>query len=137
VAQAAGEALAARFPGFVLAGARDGYFTAEDEPSVLEAIRAARPDVLLAALGVPRQEKWLAEHQPSLGVPVAMGVGGSFDVFAGNVKRAPVVFQKLHLEWFFRLIQEPWRYQRMKSTLPRFVSEVLKRGERFDPGGPT
>jgi N-acetylglucosaminyldiphosphoundecaprenol N-acetyl-beta-D-mannosaminyltransferase len=57
-----------------------------------------------------------------------MGVGGSFDVFAGRVQRAPKVFQQLHLEWLFRLIQEPWRFQRMQSTLPRFVAEVMKRG---------
>ena len=64
----------------------------------------------------------------ALGVSVAMGVGGSFDVFAGRVQRAPEAFQKLHLEWLYRLIQEPWRFQRMQSTLPRFVGEVLKRG---------
>ncbi|HEY9723025.1 MAG TPA: WecB/TagA/CpsF family glycosyltransferase [Oscillatoriaceae cyanobacterium] len=136
VADKAVETLCARYPGLCVAGARDGYFNADDEQAVIETVRAAQTDILLVALGVPRQEKWIARHQSALGVSVAMGVGGSFDVFAGTVKRAPAVFQKLHLEWLFRLMQEPWRFQRMQSTLPRFVSEVLTRGER-QPGGPT
>ncbi|MFN3430320.1 MAG: WecB/TagA/CpsF family glycosyltransferase [Candidatus Sericytochromatia bacterium] len=128
VAAEAAQALQASYPGLMVAGVRDGYFKAEDEPALFDEIRAAAPDILLVALGVPRQELWIAEHQATLGVPVAMGVGGSFDVFAGRVQRAPEAFQKLHLEWLYRLIQEPWRFQRMQSTLPRFVGEVLKRG---------
>lgn len=127
VAQEAADALASANPGVVIAGVRDGYFKPEDEPALLEEIRQAAPDILLVALGVPRQEKWIASHQVALGVPVAMGVGGSFDVFAGRVKRAPKFFQQFHLEWLYRLIQEPWRFQRMSSSLPRFVVEVLKR----------
>jgi N-acetylglucosaminyldiphosphoundecaprenol N-acetyl-beta-D-mannosaminyltransferase len=128
VAAEAAQALQASYPGLTIAGVRDGYFKPEDEPALFDEIRRAAPDILLVALGVPRQELWIAEHQPALGVPVAMGVGGSFDVFAGRVQRAPEAFQKLHLEWLYRLIQEPWRFQRMQSTLPRFVGEVLKRG---------
>lgn len=130
VAEKAAEALQARYAGLTVVGARDGYFDADTEPAVLESVRAVQPDILLVALGVPRQEKWIARHQAALGVSVAMGVGGSFDVFAGAVKRAPAVFRNLHLEWLFRLMQEPWRFQRMQSTLPRFVSEVLTHGER-------
>lgn len=128
VAAEAAQALQASYPGLTIAGVRDGYFKPEDEPALFDEIRQAAPDILLVALGVPRQELWIAEHQRALGVPVAMGVGGSFDVFAGRVQRAPEAFQKLHLEWLYRLIQEPWRFQRMQSTLPRFVGEVLKRG---------
>jgi N-acetylglucosaminyldiphosphoundecaprenol N-acetyl-beta-D-mannosaminyltransferase len=128
VAAEAAEALKAQYPGLTVVGVRDGYFKAEDEPALFDEIRAAAPDILLVALGVPRQELWIAQHQSALGVPVAMGVGGSFDVFAGRVQRAPAMFQKFHLEWLFRLIQEPWRFQRMQSTLPRFVAEVMKRG---------
>ncbi|MDB5100490.1 MAG: glycosyl transferase, WecB/TagA/CpsF family [Cyanobacteria bacterium RYN_339] len=128
VAQEAADKLAEQFPGLRVAGCRDGYFQPADEPALLDEIRTARPDLLLVALGVPRQEKWIVQHQKALGVPVAMGVGGSFDVFAGRVKRAPVGFQRLHIEWLYRLIQEPWRFQRMQSTLPAFVGEVLKRG---------
>jgi N-acetylglucosaminyldiphosphoundecaprenol N-acetyl-beta-D-mannosaminyltransferase len=128
VAREAADALVAANPGLLIAGVRDGYFQAADEPALLDEIRQARPDILLVALGVPRQELWIAEHQAALGVPVAMGVGGSFDVFAGRVQRAPKLFQKLHLEWLYRLIQEPWRFQRMSATLPQFVGEVMKRG---------
>jgi N-acetylglucosaminyldiphosphoundecaprenol N-acetyl-beta-D-mannosaminyltransferase len=128
VAAEAAEALKAQYPGLTVVGVRDGYFKAEDEPALFDEIRQTSPDILLVALGVPRQELWIAQHQATLGVPVAMGVGGSFDVFAGRVQRAPKVFQQLHLEWLFRLIQEPWRFQRMQSTLPRFVAEVMKRG---------
>lgn len=129
VADEAAAHLAAANPGLRIAGVRDGYFKPEDEPALFDAIRQARPDVLLVALGVPRQEKWIRRFQAELGVPVAMGVGGSFDVFAGRVQRAPALFQRLHLEWLFRLIQEPWRFQRMRSTLPVFVKEVLRHGD--------
>lgn len=129
VADEAAAKLVEANPGLRIAGTRDGFFQAEDEPAVVEAIRQARPDILLVALGVPRQEKWIRGWQAELGVPVAMGVGGSFDVFAGRVQRAPDMFQQLHIEWLYRLIQEPWRFQRMRSTLPAFVKEVLRHGE--------
>ncbi|MEB3328649.1 MAG: WecB/TagA/CpsF family glycosyltransferase [Candidatus Sericytochromatia bacterium] len=132
VAAAAGHALVSAYPGLCVAGCRDGFFGVEQEADVLAEVRAARPDVLLVALGVPRQEKWIRHHQSALGVPVAMGVGGSFDVLAGRVRRAPVAFRRLHLEWLFRLLQEPWRLQRMRATLPAFVREVLSR-----PSGPS
>jgi N-acetylglucosaminyldiphosphoundecaprenol N-acetyl-beta-D-mannosaminyltransferase len=132
VAEAASRALADAHPALRVVGVRDGFFTADQEPEVLAEIRAARPDVLLVALGVPRQEKWIRLHQQALGVPVAMGVGGSFDVFAGRVRRAPAAFRRLHLEWLFRLLQEPWRLQRVRATLPAFVREVLTR-----PSGPS
>lgn len=126
VAAAAADALTQLAPELVVAGVRDGFWQPEEEPAVLEAIRATRPDVLLVALGVPRQEKWIARHQEALGVPVAMGVGGSFDVFAERVQRAPAWMQRLHLEWLYRLFQEPWRWRRMAGTLPRFAWLVLR-----------
>jgi len=125
IADAAAAKLQERYPGLRIAGTRSGFFTPDEEPAVLEQIRTASPDVLFVALGVPRQEKWIAKHQKALGVPVAMGVGGSFDVLADRVKRAPVGFQRLHLEWLYRLIQEPWRWKRMSSTLPRFAWLVM------------
>jgi N-acetylglucosaminyldiphosphoundecaprenol N-acetyl-beta-D-mannosaminyltransferase len=128
VAAEAGAKLAERHPGLVIAGARDGYFGPDDEPALIAEIRAANVDILLVALGVPRQELWIAQQQAALDVPVAMGVGGSLDVFAGRVRRAPLTFQRLHLEWLYRLVQEPWRFQRMRATLPAFVGEVLKHG---------
>jgi N-acetylglucosaminyldiphosphoundecaprenol N-acetyl-beta-D-mannosaminyltransferase len=126
VAETAAEALKREAPGLIVAGARDGFWKPEEEPAVLEAIRETRPDVILVALGVPRQEKWIARHQEALGVPVAMGVGGSFDVFAERVQRAPGWMRRLHLEWLYRLYQEPWRWRRMAGTLPRFAWLVLR-----------
>lgn len=126
VAAEAASTLEARYPGLKIAGIRSGFFSPDEESAIREEIRASQADVLLVALGVPRQEKWIAQHQAALGVPVAMGVGGSFDVLADRVKRAPQAFRRLHLEWLFRLIQEPWRWKRMSSTLPRFAWLVLR-----------
>jgi N-acetylglucosaminyldiphosphoundecaprenol N-acetyl-beta-D-mannosaminyltransferase len=128
VAKEAALVMQAKYPGLRVVGVNDGYFSSAQEAQVLEDIRQAAPAMMFVGLGVPRQEKWLKQFQASIGVPVAMGVGGSFDVLAGRVKRAPALFQKLHLEWFYRLIQEPWRFKRMGSTLPRFVLQVLSRG---------
>lgn len=126
VVRTAVERLKERIPGLPVAGFQDGYF--QDEAEVLAKIREARPDVLLVALGVPRQEKWIALHQAALGVPVCMGVGGSFDVFAGTVQRAPRWMQRTHLEWLFRLYREPWRWRRILGALPRFVWLVWRNG---------
>lgn len=137
VAAAAAEILAARHKGLAIAGVRDGYFTPDQEPEVLEQIRQARPAVVMVALGVPRQEFWIARHLPELGVPVAMGVGGSFDVLSGRLKRAPGLMRKLHLEWLYRLVQEPWRWKRMLSALPTFAILALasERHERYTGAG--
>nr|WP_144352836.1 WecB/TagA/CpsF family glycosyltransferase [Sporomusa termitida] len=113
-----------RYPGLGIVGIRDGFFTPQDEPEIIEAIKTAKPDILLAALGVPRQEKWLAKNLSSLNVPVCMGVGGTFDVMAGTVKRAPAWMQRCGLEWLFRLIRQPQRIIRM-IALPRFALKVM------------
>ncbi|OGX68554.1 MAG: hypothetical protein A2189_04095 [Paenibacillus sp. RIFOXYA1_FULL_44_5] len=76
------------------------------------------------------QEPWIDRYKEQLQVPVMMGVGGSFDVIAGKLKRAPVIFQKLHLEWFFRLLQQPTRYKRMLA-LPKFVIKVIRHKENI------
>ncbi|MBM3266109.1 MAG: WecB/TagA/CpsF family glycosyltransferase [Candidatus Sericytochromatia bacterium] len=133
VAQAAAEVLAARHKGLEIGGVRDGYFKPEEEDAVLEAIREARPGALLVALGVPRQEFWIARHQAALEVPVAMGVGGSFDVLSGRLRRAPGWMRALHLEWLYRLIQEPWRWKRMLTALPTFAILALasEKQERY------
>ncbi len=94
-----------------------------DEPAIIEEIKAAHPDILLAALGVPKQEKWLAKHLGELGVPVAIGVGGTFDVMAGIMKRAPRWMQRAKLEWLFRGMMQPKRAGRLLA-LPRFVLKV-------------
>ena len=111
------------YPGIEIVGTRNGFFTAADEPAIIEEIKAAHPDILLAALGVPKQEKWLAKHLGELGVPVAIGVGGTFDVMAGVMKRAPRWMQRAKLEWLFRGMMQPKRAGRLLA-LPRFVLEV-------------
>lgn len=111
------------YPGVEIVGTRNGFFTAADEPAIIEEIKAAHPDILLAALGVPKQEKWLAKHLGELGVPVAIGVGGTFDVMAGVMKRAPRWMQRAKLEWLFRGMMQPKRAGRLLA-LPRFVLKV-------------
>ena len=102
---------------------RNGYFKEEDEPAIIEEIKAAQPDILLAALGVPKQEKWLWKYKDELGVPVSIGVGGTLDVMAGVMKRAPRWMQKAKLEWLFRGMLQPKRAGRLMA-LPKFVLKV-------------
>ncbi|SDL68004.1 N-acetylglucosaminyldiphosphoundecaprenol N-acetyl-beta-D-mannosaminyltransferase [Dendrosporobacter quercicolus] len=113
----------ARYPGVNVVGVRDGYFTAQDEPEIINTIKLCKPDILLAGLGVPKQEKWLTKHLNELNVPVAIGVGGTFDVMAGVVIRAPLWMQKANLEWLYRLLSQPQRALRMLA-LPRFMLKV-------------
>lgn len=122
VAALAGEKLAAKYPGLVIAGAKDGYFT--DDTPIIEAINAAKPDLLLVCLGAPKQEKWMALNGPKLDTRLAIGLGGSLDVYAGVVDRAPETWQKLNLEWLYRLKREPRRFWRM-LRLPAFLVEVM------------
>ena len=96
-------------PDLVLAGSRDGYFDVDADGEVVAEIERSKADILLAAMGSPRTERWLDRRGRELGVSVALGVGGSIDVLAGKVKRAPEAFQRLHLEWLYRLAQEPRR----------------------------
>ena len=111
------------YPGIEICGVRNGYFKEEDEPAIIEEIKAAQPDILLAALGVPKQEKWLWKHKEELGVPVSIGVGGTLDVMAGVMKRAPRWMQKAKLEWLFRGMLQPKRAGRLMA-LPKFVFKV-------------
>lgn len=124
VAEAAKADACRRFPGIQIVGIHDGYFTAEQETQIIKDIVDARPHILLTALGVPKQEKWLAKNMHKLGIPVAIGVGGTLDVMAGTMLRAPLWMQKANLEWFFRLVVQPKRAIRMLA-LPKFVIEVV------------
>ncbi|HBS57745.1 MAG TPA: glycosyltransferase [Firmicutes bacterium] len=128
VAEEAAQRVCSLYKNIVLCGTQDGYFTPDTEPAVIAAIKEASPDILLAGLGVPRQEKWLWKHKDLLGVPVCIGVGGVFDVLAGVTRRAPVWMQKSGLEWLYRLVKQPWRIGRMMA-LPRFVLRVLGGGQ--------
>lgn len=125
VAEAAALALARRHPGLLLAGARNGYFKPQEESRVMAEVHAARPDLLFVALSVPRQDIWVHQNLAGLGAKVVMGVGGSFDVLSGRLKRAPEPMQKAGLEWLFRLWQEPSRISRMVH-LPLFFWKVMK-----------
>lgn len=122
VAEQAAEHLKARFPGLVVAGTNDGYFT--DDASIVERINGAKPDLLLVCLGAPKQELWMQAHA-DLEVGLMAGLGGSLDVFAGVVERAPEGWQKLGLEWLYRLMKEPSRAGRMMK-LPKFVLCAVK-----------
>ncbi len=123
IAEAAAAKAGEICPGLISVGIRNGYFASEDS-SVLQEIVEAKPDILLCALGVPKQEKWLARNFSTLNVPVMIGVGGTFDVMAGKVTRAPLWMQHSGLEWLYRLLCQPSRFVRMLA-LPRFVARVL------------
>ena len=111
------------YPGIEIVGGRNGFFSPADNAAIIAEIRAARPDLLLVALGVPKQEKWIAAHLAELDVPVAIGVGGTLDVMAGVMKRAPHWMQKAKLEWLFRGLMQPKRAGRLLA-LPKFVLKV-------------
>ena len=123
VAEKAKQKAEAVYPGIRVVGTRNGYFGEADEPEIIREIREAQPDLLLAALGVPKQEKWLKKHKAELGVPVSIGVGGTLDVMAGTAKRAPLWVQKAKLEWLFRGVLQPKRAGRLLA-LPKFVFRV-------------
>lgn len=126
VADAAAEKLTQQHPGLTIVGTQHGYFTDMESDRIAKNIKEAAPDVLFVALGAPRQEQWIAQYQPQMGVPVAMGVGGSFDVISGRKKRAPRWVQQLKIEWLYRLVSEPSRLKR-QLVLPKFALLVLKR----------
>lgn len=100
------------YPGLDIAGSRDGYFTAADEADVVAAIKASNADCVFVGISSPIKEEFLNRYRDELGVPLQIGVGGSFDVLSGHIRRAPVVLQRMGLEWLFRLVQEPRRLAR-------------------------
>ena len=123
VAEKAKEKAEQLYPGIEIVGVRNGFFSPADNAAIIAEIRAARPDLLLVALGVPKQEKWIAAHLAALDVPAAIGVGGTLDVMAGVMKRAPYWMQKAKLEWLFRGLMQPKRAGRLLA-LPKFVLKV-------------
>ena len=112
VSDAVSSRIAKDYPGVVVAGRRNGYFKENEEEKVAEDIARSRSDILLVAITSPKKEKFLAKYSEKIGVPVCHGVGGSFDVMAGKVERAPEKWQRLGLEWLYRLKQEPLRLGR-------------------------
>ena len=127
VAEQAAEKLKARYPGLRIAGTHDGYFK-EDGP-VIESIRQSGADVVFVCLGAPKQEKWMARNGAATGAHLLCGLGGSLDVFAGVVERAPKFWSDHGLEWFYRLCKEPRRIGRMMK-LPLFLIHVKQEKRR-------
>lgn len=111
-----------RFPEIQVAGYENGY--AQDQEALIQKIQESQADVMFVALGSPKQELWIRENKDRLPVKVFQGVGGSFDVYAGHVKRAPAPFRKVGMEWFYRLATDPSRFQR-QLALPKFLWRVM------------
>jgi len=124
IAEKAARNLVSQYSGLKIIGTHNGFFMPSEDPQVIEQIKKAQPDILFAGLGAGRQEKWLAAHLNELNVPVSVGVGGSFDVIAGKKQRAPGWVQALYIEWLYRLITEPQRWQR-QLALPKFLYLTL------------
>jgi N-acetylglucosaminyldiphosphoundecaprenol N-acetyl-beta-D-mannosaminyltransferase len=122
----------ARWPGLHFAGYRNGYFNDDDEAEIVDAIRAAAPDCLFIGMPTPRKERFLHTYRETLGVPFIMGVGGSIDVLAGQVSRAPKPMQRAGLEWLYRTYQEPrrmwWRYANTNLVYAGLLAkEIIQR----------
>lgn len=128
VAEAARDKLLEEHPGLLFAGCGNGYFKKEgpETEAVIEKVNASGADVLFVCLGAPTQEKWITANREKMpGVTLFLGLGGSLDGYAGIVKRAPKIFIRLGLEWFYRLVKEPWRIRRMMK-LPVFYFGTWK-----------
>jgi N-acetylglucosaminyldiphosphoundecaprenol N-acetyl-beta-D-mannosaminyltransferase len=126
VAETAARRMTEQYPGAQIVGTRDGFFSPADEAQIVADIRAARPDILLVALGIPKQEKFIERNKAALGVPVSIGVGGTLDVFSGTVKRAPVWMQNAGLEWLYRIAGSPRKRIKKAAALPRFALMALR-----------
>lgn len=130
VAEEAKARLLKDYPQLNIVGLRNGYFKPEEEAEIVEEINNSGADIVFVCLGAPKQEEWIDRHRDELKVRVAMGIGGSLDVFAGKVQRAPEFFCKTGLEWFYRLCKEPWRIGRMME-LPKFAATVVAKGKNY------
>lgn len=144
VAELAARTLVHEHPDLQVVGTYAGSPRPEEEDKIVELVRAARPEALFVAYGAPAQDLWIARNLQRLSVPVCMGVGGALDFIAGVVPRAPARVQQLGLEWFYRLIRQPWRWRR-QLALAQFVVLVLLQarsrpnhlgGQPPDVGGP-
>jgi len=124
VADLAAAKLTAKYPGLQIAGTYSGSPDPAHDAELRSRIAAAKPHALFVAFGAPKQDLWISRNQPELGIPVAMGVGGTFDFIAGIASRAPRWIRTIGMEWCYRLIREPWRWRRMLA-LPRFALIVL------------
>jgi len=125
IADRAAERMRLMFPGCNIVGSRHGYFPEESDEVVAQEIAETKPDILLVAMGMPRQEKFILKTMHIINAKVAMGVGGSFDVYSGKTKRAPKIFQVAHCEWLWRLAHDPKKIYKVRK-LPIFVWMILR-----------
>ena len=126
VNQAAVRKLKEKFPELIIAGHHHGFFKLDDE-SIVNDVRKTQPDFVFVALGMPRQEQWIANNIDSFSKGVFMGVGGSFDVVAGEVQRAPEIWIKLNLEWLYRLIKQPSRFKRILKVFEFIFRMIIRK----------
>lgn len=131
VSEKAAEKLKEKYNNLVIAGTDNGYF--KDDAEIIERIKTAKPDLLLVCLGAPKQEIWISKNKDILNANILIGAGGSIDVIAGEVKRAPDIFIKFGMEWFYRLIKQPKRIGRM-AKLPVFLLKVAVKGKNINEG---
>ena len=133
IAEMAKKNLEEKYPFLRIVGTRNGYFKEEDNEEIINDINRSGADIVFVCLGAPKQEKWIYDNKDKMKARVFMGIGGSLDVFAGTVERAPEFWCKTGLEWLYRLIKEPWRFKRMLA-LPKFGFTVLLKGKRYKKG---
>ncbi|GGB32343.1 WecB/TagA/CpsF family glycosyltransferase [Virgibacillus dakarensis] len=114
-----------QYPGLKIAGHHHGFF-AIDDPEMAATVKTANPDLIFVALGVPRQEMWIAKHKDQFAKGLFIGIGGSFDIIAGETKRAPQLWINLNLEWLYRLIKQPTRFKRILKVF-EFMGRVILR----------
>lgn len=126
IAERAAAVLKHTHPKLRIVGCHAGSPALSDSVHSCALISAAHPDILLVAYGHPKQELWIAAHQPQLCVPVAIGVGGTFDFIAGIVPRAPRWMRRIGVEWLYRLFRQPWRWRRILVAVPRFLWAILR-----------
>lgn len=124
VAQKAADIWQAEVPGITFSGVENGFMTPEAEQELILTLKEKQPRLILVGLGVPRQEIWIASHRYLCPQSIWIGVGGSFDIWAGVKTRAPLFLRNNHLEWLYRLYQEPWRWRRM-MVLPQFAIKAI------------
>lgn len=129
VAETASKKIEEKYPGIKVVGTNDGYFSVEEEKRVIKEINSKKPDVLLVAMGAPKQERFINKYKDKLNCKIAIGVGGCFDVISGNVKRAPKLFIKLRLEWLYRGLTDFRRLKRL-GAIPRFMIAVKRERKR-------
>lgn len=129
VAEKAANNLMKKYKGIQIVGYHDGYFNGKEEIKIVEEISKLSPDYLIVSLGCPKQEKFIYKYRDKLNVKVAIGNGGAIDIYAETVERAPIFYQKIGMEWFYRLVKEPKRIKRI-IKLPIFIFDVIK--EKFN-----